>query len=146
MSPFEILFQVGSAFLGVITLAVLFQVPRKYLLFAGITGAGGWFVELIMMELTESPVLASFSAAFFVAVLSQVLARIRKAPVTVYLVPGILPLVPGVGMYRMVYYLLQENNEYASYYFSYTLQVAGMIALAIFVVDSFFRVFYRKRK
>ncbi len=146
MSPLSVLLQVGSAFFGVVSLAVLFHVPKKYLLSAGLTGAGGWFIELIAMELTENAMLSAFLSAFFVAVLSQILARVFKAPVTVYLVPGILPLVPGVGMYRMVYYLLQGNSAYASYYFSYTLQVAGMIALAIFVVDSFFKVFYRKKK
>lgn len=145
MSPLAIVFQVVSAFIGVVTLAVLFQVPKKYLLFAGITGAGGWFVELVMMEWLDSPTFSAFWAAFFVAVLSHIFARVSKAPVTVYLVTGILPLVPGVGMYRTVYYLLQNNNEQTSYYFSYTLQVAGMIALAIFVVDSFIKLLYRKR-
>ncbi len=145
MSPLSVLLQVVSAFLGVVSLAVLFHVPRKYLLPAGLTGAGGWLIELLVMNQTENAMMSAFLSAVFVAVISQLLARIFKAPVTVYLVPGILPLVPGVGMYRMVYYLLQENRESASYYFSYTLQVAGMIALAVFVVDSFFRVLYRRR-
>jgi len=145
MSPLSVLLQVVSAFLGVVSLAVLFHVPRKYLLPAGLTGAGGWLLELLIMNQTENAMMSAFLSAAFVAVISQLLARIFKAPVTVYLVPGILPLVPGVGMYRMVYYLLQENGEAASYYFSYTLQVAGMIALAVFVVDSFFRVLYRRR-
>lgn len=145
MSPLSVLLQVVSAFLGVISLAVLFHVPRKYLLPAGLTGAGGWLIELLVMNQTENAMMSAFLSAVFVAVISQLLARIFKAPVTVYLVPGILPLVPGVGMYRMVYYLLQENGESASYYFAYTLQVAGMIALAVFVVDSFFRVLYRRR-
>lgn len=146
MRLLSLLLQVGSAFLGVVSLAVLFHVPKKYLLFAGLTGAGGWLVELIAMNRTGNAVMTAFLSASFVAVLSQLLARIFKAPVTVYLIPGILPLVPGVGMYRMVYYLLQENGPDASYYFSYTLQVAGMIALAVFLVDSCFKVLYRKKK
>lgn len=146
MSPLGMMFQVVCAFFGVVALAVLFHVPKKYLLFSGLVGAVGWLVYLLVTEGTENPMLSAFSAAFFVALLSQIFARVFKAPVTVYLVSGILPLVPGVGMYRMVYYLLQGNNTQASYYFSYTLQIAGMIALAIFVVDSFFRVLYRKKK
>lgn len=146
MSPLSMFLQVVSAFFGVVSLAVLFHVPRKYLMFAGLTGAGGWLVELLMMNQTENAVPPAFLSAFFAALLSQILARIFKAPVTVYLIPGILPLVPGVGMYRMVYYLLQGNRAYASYYFSYTLQVAGVIALAIFVADSFFRALYRRKK
>ncbi len=145
MSPSEVVLQVASAFIGVVAVAVLFQVPKKYLVLAGITGAGGWLVELIMEEVTSGSIFSSFLAALLVAVLSQIFARVSKAPVTLYLVTGILPLVPGVGMYRTVYYLLQSNRELTSYYFSYTLQIAGMIALAIFVVDSFFKKLYRRR-
>ena len=145
MSPLEFVLQVGSAFIGVVAVAVLFQVPKKHLVLAGVTGASGWFVELVMEEVLKSAVFSSFLAALLVALLAQIFARVSKAPVTLYLVTGILPLVPGVGMYRTVYYLLQSNRELTSYYFSYTLQVAGMIALAIFVVDSFFKRLYQKR-
>lgn len=146
MNPLSILLQVVSAFFGVIALAVLFHVPKKYLMFSGLVGASGWLVDLLVTAGTEKPMLSVFAAACFAALFSQIFARVLKAPVTVFLVSGILPLVPGVGMYRMVYYLLQGNNEQMSYYFSYTLQIAGMIALAIFVVDSIFRMLYRKRK
>ena len=146
MSLWEIVLQVVSAFVGVVTLAVLFQVPKRYLLLTGVTGAVGWFVQLTMTELLENQVFVAFLAAFSVAIVSQIFARISKAPVTLYLVTGILPLVPGIGMYRTVYYLLQGNNKETSHYFAYTLQVAGMIALAIFVVDSFFKVVFQRQK
>jgi len=141
MSPLEFLLQVLSAFVGVIAVAITVQVPKKNLLLAGLTGAVGWAVELLL----ENTIMSAFLAALTVAVLAQIFARLSKAPVTVYLVTGIFPLVPGVGMYRTVYYLLQSNREQTSYYLSYTLQIAGMIALAIFVVDSFFKKLYKKR-
>ena len=146
MSPLELILQVVSAFVGVVAVAILFQVPKKYLVLAGVTGAGGWLVELVMEELLQGSIFSSFLAALLVAVLSQIFARVSKAPVTLYLVTGILPLVPGVGMYRTVYYLLQSNHEQTSYYLSYTLQIAGMIALAIFVVDSCFKRLYQRNK
>ncbi len=145
MSAWEVVVQVVSAFFGVLAVAVLFQVPKKYLVWTGLIGAIGWLVNIIGMNVNGNAIFTSFLAAFAVAVLSQIFARISKAPVTVYLVTGILPLVPGVGMYRTVYYLLRNDTAQTSYYLSYTLQVAGMIALAIFVVDSFFRILYRKK-
>ena len=141
MSAFEVVLQVVSAFLGVIAVGVTVQVPKKNLILAGITGAAGWCVELLL----ENTILSAFLAALAVAVLAQIFARISKTPVTVYLITGIFPLVPGVGMYRTVYYLLQSNREQTAHYLTYTLQIAGMIALAIFVVDSFFKKLYRKR-
>lgn len=145
MSPLEFLLQVLSAFVGVIAVAITVQVPKKNLLLAGFTGAAGWAVELVVERMKGNAILSAFFAALLVAILSQIFARVSKAPVTVYLVTGVLPLVPGVGMYRTVYYLLQSNREQTSYYLSYTLQIAGMIALAIFVVESFFKKLYKKR-
>ena len=145
MSAWEVVLQVVSVFFGVLAVGILYQVPKQYLVLTGVTGAVGWFVDLVAMEWTGNEIFTSFLAAFTVAILSQIFARISKAPVTIYLVTGILPLVPGIGMYRTVYYLLRDNMAEVSYYLSYTLQVAGMIALAIFVVDSFFRILYRKR-
>lgn len=145
MSLWEAAVQVISAFLGVLAVAIVFQVPKKRLVLTGLTGAVGWAVYLTGMEGSENAVFSSFLAAFAVAIMSQILARLSKAPVTIYLVTGILPLVPGVGMYRTVYYLLQNDTAQTSYYLSYTLQVAGMIALGIFVVDSFFRILYQKK-
>lgn len=146
MSLPELMLQVVSAFVGVVAVAVLFQVPKKNLVLAGVTGAGGWLVELVMEEVLHGSIVSSFLAALLVAVLSQIFARVSKAPVTLYLVTGILPLVPGVGMYRTVYYLLQSNHELTSYYLSYTLQIAGMIALAVFVVDSCFKRLYQRKR
>ncbi|MBR6538180.1 MAG: threonine/serine exporter family protein [Lachnospiraceae bacterium] len=146
MSPLEFVLQVVSAFVGVVAVAVLFQVPKKNLVLAGVTGAAGWFLELVAEEVSGNALLSYFLAAFLVAILSQIFARVSKAPVTLYLVTGILPLVPGVGMYRTVYYLLQSDHALTGYYLSYTLQIAGMIALAIFVVDSCFKRLYQRKK
>ena len=129
-----------GAFIAVITLSIIFCVPRKFLACSSITGALGWVLYLGLMNLGVQEMIAMFSAAFAVSVISQIFARFFKAPVIIFLVPGVLPLVPGVGVYRVVYYLLLENSSMSGYYFLYTLQMAGMIAIAIFLTDTLFRV------
>jgi uncharacterized membrane protein YjjB (DUF3815 family) len=84
-----------------------------------------------------------FFAALIVALISHSFARLFKTPVTLFLIAGILPLVPGVGMYRIVYNLITNNNNMAAYYFSETMQIAGMIALAIFIMDTIFKIFQK---
>ena len=56
-----------------------------------------------------------------------------KAPVTVFLIAGILPSVPGAGIYRTVYYLIQGDQTLSTHYLISTLHTAGAIALAIFI-------------
>ena len=71
--------------------------------------------------------------------MSHILARTLKAPVTIFLVPGILPLVPGGPIYRSVYYFINDNSGLGNMYFTQTLQIAGAIAMSIFIMDSIFR-------
>ena len=53
---------------------------------------------------------------------------------------GILPTVPGAGMYRIAYSIVANDRAGCAYYLLQTLEIAGMIALAIFIVDAIFRV------
>ena len=92
--------------------------------------------------------LAAFFASLAVAFLSQVFARVQKTPVNVFLVAGILPTVPGAAVYRSVYYFIHNNSSMCTYYLLQTLQIAGAIAMAIFIIDSLFRMYqhYQNRK
>ncbi len=140
----SLLIQTVGAFFAVLALSVTIGVPRKYLLYSGITGGAGWFLYLAMMEAGVKEFMSMFIATVLVALASNLFARILKAPVSIYLIPGILPLVPGLGMYRTVYYIINQDNGMAGYYFSNTMQIAGMIALAIFFIDTFFRMVKKK--
>lgn len=135
--------QIIGAFIAVISLALAFGVPRKFLVYSAIVGAIDWFVYLISRERGLSLSMSVFIATLVIAFISHAFARKFKAPVTVFLVPGILPLVPGVGTYRIVYYLILEDGANASYYFYQTLQIAGMIAIGIFIMDTFFKFFQK---
>lgn len=140
-----ILIQVIGTFAAVISVAVTIGVPRRFLGHAGLVGAVGWLVYLLLIAAGCPTVAAMFLAALVVAMISHIFARVKKAPVTLFLIAGILPLVPGVGMYRIVYNLITNNNQLAAYYFSETMQIAGMIALAIFIMDTMFRVFQKSQ-
>ncbi len=137
------LVQIIGAFIAVVSVAVTFGVPKKFLIYAGLVGAVGWAVYLVLYHAGLSEVISMFFAALVVALISHSFARIFKTPVTLFLISGILPLVPGVGMYRIVYHLIRNSNQTAVYYFSETMQVAGMIALAIFIMDTVFRLFQK---
>ena len=128
------------------TLSLIFCVPRRFLIWAGLTGAAGWCVYQGLLQIHTGEMPSMFLAALLVAVVSHLFARRFKAPVSIFLVPGVLPLVPGVGMYRIVYYILQEESATASYYFLYTLQMAAMIAIAIFITDTLFKIWSKQRR
>ena len=136
--------QTIGAFIAVVAVAVTFGVPRKFLAYSGLVGAVGWLVYLLIKDAGWSEVSSMFFAAMMVSLISHSFARILKAPVTLFLISGILPLVPGVGMYRIVYNIISNNSGLASYYFRETILIAGMISLAIFIMDTIFRIFQKK--
>lgn len=133
-----------AAFLAICGFALLLEVPEKYLMHAGLTGAVCWFFYLGVSLLGHSLVSAAFLSSLVVAMMSHLLARILKAPVTLFLVPGILPTVPGASIYRSVYYMIQGQTDLANYNLIQTIQIAGAMALAIFIVDSIFRLLQKR--
>lgn len=141
----QMLLQVTGAFLAVVTLSVMFGVPGKFIIYSGLGGAVGWMIYLIGMYMGTGIVMATFIAALFAALTAHTCARLLKSPVTVFLIPGILPLVPGLGMYRIAYNIVNGDTKQAGFYFLQTMEIAGMIALAIFIMDSAFRMFQDRR-
>lgn len=132
--------QSAAAFLAILGFSLILEVPKRFLLYTGFAGAVCWFVYL-GVELAGYSLLASaFLCSGAVALLSHIFARRLKAPVTVFLLTGILPAVPGASIYRSVYFLIHGEPALCNFYLIQTIQIAGAMALAIFIVDSLFRV------
>ena len=140
----ELFLVTAGCFIAVMGFALLLETPKKYILQAGIAGAGGGWGYFFSIQRGMDVVAASFLSALVISLLAHTFARIFKAPVTVFLIAGILPTVPGAGMYRTVYYIITDNRAQSSYYLMQTLEIAGVIAFAIFIVDSLFRIRLRK--
>ncbi|MDF2906201.1 MAG: hypothetical protein K0R34_1522 [Herbinix sp.] len=133
------LLQIISAFIATAAFSILFYLPKKYIIHSGMTGSFGWFIYLIGLEILDDKVLSTLAATILVALSSHILARVYKTPVTMFLIPGVIPFVPGAGMYQIVTGMVEGNVEHTSNYFFETLQIAGAIALGIFIIDTFFR-------
>lgn len=135
--------QIVGAFVAMYWFAVLIETPKKYLPMAGVVASIGWFVYLSCENLGAEAVLATFFSALTVTFISHVLARKVKTPVTIFLIAGIIPTVPGATMYRIAYYVILGDNDMSIHYLMEMFKIAGAIAVAIFIVDSVFRIYYR---
>ena len=138
--------QVLGAFVAVLGFSTVMEVPKKLLIHTSLIGAAGWLVYLLMFRYGYTPVMSSFGSASIISLLSHISARALKAPVTVFLIGGILPVVPGAGMYRTAYSLMMETSTQVYKNLQETLLIAGAIAVAIFITDSIFRLMNTNRK
>lgn len=118
-------------FFATLSFAILFSAPKRQLIFCGLTGAFGWIVYLIIIENNGSIALANVCASFTLTLMARIFAAINRHPVTVYLLAGIFPLVPGAGIYYTSYYfIMHEMNNFAKYG-AQTLIIAGSIVFGI---------------
>lgn len=124
--------------------AVLFNVPRASVVKAGLCGGVGWAIYDTMVQLDLSVVISTLIASLGIAVLGEVFAVLDKQPATLYLVPGIIPLVPGFGVYYTMLSLLEQNYERAIQQGVEALLIAVLIAAALTIVLSV--NMYRKKR
>lgn len=138
--------QVIGAFLAVAGFGMVIEVPRKLLYHTAFAGAIGWLIYLAAVDMGYTSYISCFWAAAAVSVFSHIQARWLKAPVTVFLIGGILPMVPGAGMYRTAYSIIAEDAEQVYVHLQETLLIAGAIAVAIFMTDSIARILLRQKR
>ena len=116
---------------GTLGYAITYNIPKKLLLLAAITGGCGW---LVFFSMPESPVMGCFLAAMAVGVLGEVFSRLFKDAATLFILPGILPLVPGARMYKMTLSLLEKDFDTAASLAIEVLSFAGSIAERIDII------------
>jgi len=118
-------------FFATLSFAILFSTPKQQLIFCGLTGAAGWIVYLILMNNNSGIGLANLGAAFALTLMSRIFAALERHPVTVYLLAGIFPLVPGAGIYYTSYHFIMDEMEQFAAKGSETVIIAGSIAFGI---------------
>lgn len=105
--------QVMAAVAGTIGFSVLYSVPRAYYPYCGFIGGSGWFVYCLLSSRCSGPEATLF-AAMVVVILSRLFAVRKRCPVTIFLISGIFPLVPGGGVYWTAYYIVTGEVELAA--------------------------------
>lgn len=132
--------QILMGTLGTFGFNILFNIRGRKLLFATLGGLISWAVFLALEPLLPSEALRYFLSAAVITVYGEALARIEKTPTTTFLVPSIIPLIPGSALYYTMNYALGEQwSQFAEQAF-YTLQLALSLAVGIIAVTTTVRL------
>lgn len=132
--------QVLMGWAGSLGFSVLFNVRGLKLILASLGGAFSWTLYLLVETLFPSEMFRYFLSAAFVAFYAEILARILKTPATTFLVPSIIPHVPGGSLYHTMRYALNREWGACLSQAVYTLSLALGLALGIIAVMSVFGV------
>lgn len=126
--------------------ALVFELRRwQHIVAASFAGAMSWLVYLMADDFV-GPIGCNFLATVAVALLAEIFARMFKAPATVFLITGIIPLVPGGGLYYTMDALIDGNMALFAEKGIEAAGIAGAIAAGSSLVSSMVRILPKRKQ
>ncbi len=132
--------------LATIAFAILNQVPKKAIIPAGILGIVAWLFLNGALKNGANVIAANFMASLAVSLLSEVFARYYRMPVTVFAVPGIIVLVPGMDAYFAMRDFVTHRYMNGMSMATETVLIAGAISTGLVIAGVLMRSIWRQRK
>lgn len=122
------------------TFAMIYNIHGTGIFICSLGGALGWLIYLLSAPLLQSDISQTFLAAVVISVYAEIMARLRKCPVTGYILAAFFPLVPGGGIYYTMEHAINGEIDAFLASFLHTLGVAGAIAVGVLLVSSIVRM------
>ncbi len=128
-----IFLRVIMAFFACLGFAVVLNAPRKELICCGLCGLVSFAVYTVLNRF-----IGATASVFIATVIAMAFARTcsyrRKSPSTMYVIMGILPHVPGAGMYSTMYGIINSDLLFSYMKGVETFKTAGVIAMGVILV------------
>lgn len=137
--------QLFAALSGSIGFAMLFNIKRDKLFVAGLGGFLSWGVYLLAGIWLNSDPIRFFIASITLTFYSEVFAKIKKTPATIFLVTAAIPLIPGGSLYHTMSYAVAGNWEKFATQGTETILLAVAIAIGMLCGLSVLRTVHNVR-
>ena len=124
-----------TAALATLGFSILFYVHPRRLLVATVGGILTTGIYLLGVHFIGGELLPNLLGALAGAGFSEIMGRLTKVPVPVYMVPCIIPLVPGGALYETMFSFVTGNYLAAAGAGMRTLQIALGIAGGIVIAS-----------
>lgn len=134
----DVVKQVFMAFLSSISFAIIFNLHGRRMLLAGLGGMLGWIAYLIFYHFSNLEVVSYGLATVITTLYSQAIARIVKSPTTLFLVPTVVPILPGGFLYYTMLYAVQGDWPMFLSKGILTLSTAAAISVGMLVGSSMY--------
>lgn len=132
------LIQTLAGTVGAVGFAMLFNVHGKKLWLIAGGSVVCWCCFLLCRE--AGTFYAFFWATCVAALIGEVLARVAKGPVLLFLVPMLIPLIPGSDLYYTMAHLLGGEEGLFLHHAKLLVTEAGAIALGIICAAAVARI------
>jgi uncharacterized membrane protein YjjB (DUF3815 family) len=123
--------QLVTSFIASAGFGIIFNAPKRSLVKCGLVGMSGWMIYFLLETNGFEPAAATLAASCFVAVISQVFAKMYKMPIIIFSVAGIIPLVPGGMAYDAMRNFVENDYTSAIALVAKATMIAGSIAMGL---------------
>ena len=128
--------QLFSCFAACVGFSVMFQVHGRGFLLCPLGGVLTWMVCIGLSSFGFPEYMAYLVAASCAAVYAEIMARVRRCPATAFLVIGLVPLIPGAGLYYTMRFAVNGNIQASLEKGLETLIIAGVMAVGVILVST----------
>ena len=140
--------QTAAAFLGSIGVAVFLKMKGKQIVLAGIGGGVTWLVYLLMQNYIDGYFVPYLIASIFVGIYAEIMARVNKAPATIFLTAAAVPLIPGGSLYYTMLGIVEKDSAAFSENGIAALTIALAISLGFVIValsNKYINIFLKRK-
>ncbi len=131
MNILELLKTFVCAFIAAFGFGGLLRAPKRALVPSSIIGALGYLCYILLVSAGLSESVAMFISAFGASLSAQFAARRMKIIATVFVIVSMLPLIPGLGLYRAMRAFAVGDTALGADTASQTMILILMIALGV---------------
>ncbi|SFA89790.1 Uncharacterized membrane protein YjjB, DUF3815 family [Acetitomaculum ruminis DSM 5522] len=113
-----LIIQTFTAIIGTAGFALIFHIRHKFMFLAVAGGLIGWLVFSVFNNIftPKSLFISNLMAGLICALYSEIMARLLKAPASIFSLPAVIPLIPGAMLYRCMINIVNSNEKLASDY------------------------------
>ena len=134
-----------SSFVGTLGFAIFMHAPKRAWLPASTIGGVAYLLYWALMQLGLNDPTSIFIGALLGSILGQYCARRMRMIASIFVLLSMIPLVPGLGLYRCMHYLAQEMYGAGADAGVRAMVDVVMIALGLAVGSYIFRLLVRTK-
>ena len=125
------------SYISAVGFSMLFSCPKISIKLSSLAGAIGFVIYQIVGDVIGDGVfLKALAGAYFTGIMGEIFARKCHMPAILFIVPGIINLVPGKGIYNTLYYFVDGEKSLALINLFDTLAAASAISFGILLASA----------
>lgn len=136
----KILLQFLLSALATYGFTIYFKLPKRVRLVTSVLSGFIWIIYELLFDFSGNYMVSYLISSFLIGIFSEIFAINFKKPATVFTLPCLVPLVPGAGMYYIMYYFIESNYVVMQEQVIKTTLTTSALALGIVLSQGLVRI------